>query len=152
MTWITIDPGLTGTGWAVWDHRVLCESGSISGGDGEWHERATHITDAIATIAMLAKISKAYYELPQFIQSRYEVNASGDLIKLTICAGMIAGRLTSQALVTPVRIIDWKGQLDKKLTLARVKLALSKRGGKLTGTTTHEADAVGIGLYLLGEF
>ena len=95
---------------------------------------------------------KAFYELPQFIQGRYEVNASGDLVKLCICAGMIAGRLSASCNLKPIRIIDWKGQLSKELTLARVKLALSKRGATLAGTTTHEADAVGIGLYLLGEF
>lgn len=152
MSWITIDPGLTGTGWAVWRHRELVASGAVKGGEGEWYERASHIADSVAEAAKPYDPDQLFYELPQFIQSRYEVNASGDLVKLTICAGMIAGRMMQRAVIKPIRIIDWKGQLDKKLTLARIKVALTKRGSKLAGTTTHEADAVGIGLYLLGEF
>lgn len=150
--WISIDPGLSGTGWAVWERRTLKASGSVSQRGDDWYVRATAIADKVNTIAADWVVTKAFFELPQFIQGRYEVNASGDLVKLCVTTGLIMGRLPAIVVVEPVRVIDWKGQLSKELTLTRVSVALSTRGYKLQTATTHEVDAVGIGLYKLGEF
>lgn len=112
------------------------------------------IGETVAQIAAANTVARMYYELPQFIQGRYEVNASGDLVKLCIVAGVIAGRL-HRAHVKPIRIVDWKGQLSKEKTkerVAQILLGVMPGGYRLSSTTTHEVDAVGIGLYIIGEF
>src|SRR6185369_8366679 len=153
MSWMSIDPGLSGTGWAVWHQKNLIASGAIGPQRhiDDWHDRAMEIGNQVFQIATDNDVQRAYYELPQYLNARYEVNASGDLVKLCVVAGIIAGRL-HRGHVKPVRIIDWKGQLSKENTLLRVIRLLAQRGRKLSTTTSHEADSVGIGLYIQGEF
>jgi len=76
----------------------------------------------------------------------------GDLVTLAHLVGCIHGKLVPFATCTfaPVLINDWKGSLPKDICESRIKSLLPK--WKPTTTTTHEIDAVGIGLYCKGLF
>jgi hypothetical protein len=151
--WISVDPGLGGMGWALWVGKRLVRSGAITAPHKlEWFRRAQWAGSLLAQKTDEARIG--FYELPQFLASRYEVNASQDIIKLTMAAGIAVGILEAQnCTMHPVRIIDWKGQVSKELCNARVRKILARyQPGYTMGGTTHENDAIGIGLFILGRF
>jgi len=81
-------------------------------------------------------------------------DARQDIIKLTTISGIIIGVVANKnnLICGPIRIIDWKGQVKKDVIKRRVEKRLERRGEKLSTKASHEFDAVGIGLYVLGEF
>ena len=80
------------------------------------------------------------------------VAARGDLVKLSIFVGMLCYR--ARLLVGPenvffVPVNQWKGQLSKELVELRIKKFYASRNFHAK-FTSHEWDAVGIGLHVLG--
>jgi Holliday junction resolvasome RuvABC endonuclease subunit len=148
--YLTIDPGLAGTGWAVWDISwklkcwgVIYESRELTG--AEWHLRALDIANRVEILAMQHKIKIAYIEQPAFFQSAggQTTARSGALIKLTTLVGMIMSKLKT---ITPVAVNKWKGQLPKNIVIERIQALLPD-----VKAHTHAWDAIGLGLYLKGD-
>ena len=94
---------------------------------------------------------RGHYEEPQFFEGgRGIVTArGGSLVKLCLLAGMIAGRLSvTMHTVRLVPVRDWKGSCPKDVMEPRILRKL-KGWNPVTGTT-HELDAVGLGMYIRG--
>ena len=96
----------------------------------------------------------SYIEYPMIMQSPGGTASSrrGDLVKLAIAAGQLARTFSGPPLTEPVRWVEigmWKGQMSKHATLMRVQ---RKMGENYRPFRSHEIDAVGIGLYVLGRF
>jgi hypothetical protein len=75
---------------------------------------------------------------------------SGAVVKLAVMSGLICGNLhyKYKCDLIPVPVNTWKGQLPKEICNRRVEAIMNFKPGK----TTHELDAIGIGLWTLGAF
>jgi hypothetical protein len=164
---ICIDPGLNGTGWAVFDRedgpiRFPIASGSISVERKKhpWWTECKIIAELIRNQMQHYGCFGVYIELPKFFESAgagMSAARDGDLVRLSVLTGMIFGACSSQMLVSsivPVAITDWKGQLPKEMCNDRVvkKLRTVYPKWKPSTNTTHELDAIGIGLFVKGWF
>jgi len=95
----------------------------------------------------MGSLWRVYCELPFIAQDAGKASISAakqDVIKLTVVAGMIAAMCSCDFRF--VRVIDWKGQLPKHLVKKRVVRALN--GHILSSRTSHEIDAIGIGMFI----
>jgi hypothetical protein len=168
MVNLSIDPGIMGTGVAVWNafsHKwdqpvspLACWNILPSKGEREWLEKAACISSQIGgyihnlqregrTIACL------YCEFPEF-QDSVTGNASvrkGDLFKLCFLIGAIAEICWNNDIAfEPVKVSEWKGQLPKKTVIKRIKEIIP--GVIELGPVSHSWDAIGLGLYKKGCF
>lgn len=144
---------MTGTGVAIFEGEKLTFHNSIEGKKGhDWEARSSQIVMQLAClIDGYKRIDAVYIERPQFMDStKGRVSASSDgLFKLCFHYGRIYQLLFYAGLkINQVRIIDWKGQLNKMQTDKRVKAILPN----FQPIKDHDCDAVGIGLYILGKF
>jgi hypothetical protein len=154
---IGIDPGLTGTGLAIFRRKILVRVGTVtvsSSKQPNWQDRAMTIAMTVRTICMpytdgngCADAMHAFIEYPAFHQSAggQMVARRGDLLKLTYLTGLIAGHL-SPINFTLVPVIQWKGTLPKEVTQERIRRELLPRQLNLI-KSHHSYDAVGIALY-----
>lgn len=145
---ISIDPGIRGTGYAVWDNKWnLIEHGILTSKEDEWHSKFPDLSVQMVRIIRKHKIKKAYIEEPQKFQGKFGdmVANRGDLVKLSMFVGFLSGRMNIQ--VECVRVIDWKGTLPKDVVEKRVERLIPGLKAK-----SHAIDAIGIGLYVKGVF
>jgi hypothetical protein len=156
---ITIDPGLGGTGWATWNRferkRLTApnDSGSIPApsADLSMWRRIDCILTQIQMVCHRELVFEVIVECPQFFEGGRGLAAArdGDLVSLSILAGAILAVATRKSesghLVT---VNEWKGNMSKELTRERVSSKLPDY--RLRTNTTHESDAVGLGLYVKG--
>lgn len=152
---LTVDPGLGGTGLAFWDddpapyHTAVLKRIPLAPLDMEaWLAQAFSITERFGAMV------RAYQPVHVAIEGQaiwdntataYAAAKRGDVLKLAVLAGMLAGRAYQNgAVVSFLSPARWKGQLPKRTVIARIKRKL--------GVTypDHIADAVGMGLYLRG--
>ncbi len=177
-TRMSIDPGLGGTGYAVWSVTKFDElvppidSGAIMPTscwkDWDWIRRMDAMSDLLSLKCQEHRVEEAWMELPAFMEGGSGVGMAaarkGDLVKLVALFGSIAGRCFQTtrspycfnaltAKLNPVGVAEWKGQLPKDVCNERVLKRMKKfPGWKPTTKTTHELDAVGIGLWAKGFF
>lgn len=158
---LSIDPGLTGTGWAAWEPPFRRPSAigviKIRNKD-EWWIRCQQVADEIATMC-----DRQSWVVAEFTEYHAAVTSSmgwktGDLQRLTFLCGVIAGRVYPTRF-TPVTASGWKGQLPKDVAAARVQKLIGRKACRRLGlpeiqrrSDTHAWDAVGIGLWALGRF
>lgn len=159
-TIMTVDPGLGGTGWAVWGRDTFdnlvppLSSGSIDPRSGDLqHERSFSIADQIHQLALRNSVFVVYIEYPMFMESSgkgMSAARGGDLVTLSVLVGMIASRVADgrSTLYCPVEIPTWKGGMNKDITKTRVLDLLPDYSPSTS--TTHEIDAIGIGLHVKG--
>ncbi len=144
---ITIDPGMTGTGWAIWDNGRLQRYGVITPPKNfKWQDKCLCVVKQLRALGWTMEgRQEAYVEQPALMGgAKGDVTArSGGLVKLTLLVGMIMNELDAKG----VEVRDWKGQLPKEVVEKRVRELLPKCKAK-----SHAIDAVGIGLYILGRF
>lgn len=151
---VTIDPGSEGTGIAFFNGKLHPKATqSISSDKIMWRDKCDDIMYRIE--AFLLKWAKensviVYCESPQFFETARGLTAarSDALAKLTTLYGRI-WQLTRH-LACPFQPLDigkWKGQLNKQQTEQRVFKILAQ-----TYKTSHETDAVAMGLFLKGIF
>lgn len=156
---MTVDPGLKGTGYAIWRARHWDRSSpptevgvihpQISvGNDLDGMRRSKEIANRLWDLTTGWNCTHVFVEDPAYFDSAGgQMSARrGDLKKLVFLAGMICGRLIYQSQI--VRVNDWKGQLPKVVVEARVRSALGD--DNCEGYHSHIWDAVGMGLYLKG--
>ena len=145
---MTIDPGISGTGWAVWSREWKLKSFGISTcSNGEWKEKMEEIGIQLNEVIKKHRVSCAHIEEPRKFQGVFGnmVADKGDLVKLSIFVGFLTGYLNVRA-VGYVPVIVWKGTLSKKIVEERVKKIFPNLNVK-----SHAIDAIGIGLYLRGQ-
>lgn len=151
---ISIDPGLNGTGWAIWKKGNFLVTGIICPPKKyEWFDRARMITRDLSILVNDNGIENMHIEYPAYFGSvgGRMVAGGGGLVKLAFLTGMICGRAVDLDLkINLVEVNKWKGQLPKKIVEARIKKILGKRTTK--DFKTHIYDAVGIGLWAQGRF
>ena len=161
----TVDPGLNGTGWAIWSQvkssgQHPLASGVIHDkreGGSDWFPSGVHIVDRL--IAQLENEdffeqpdgrSEVIIEYPGYWEGSpvSQTSArSGSLIKLACLVGMMADRCSVyRCRVTFITPQQWKGNLPKGI----IHKEILKRLG--TKYREHEADAIGMGLYIKGAF
>jgi Holliday junction resolvasome RuvABC endonuclease subunit len=152
---LSIDPGLDGTGWALWDENwelgPHVSNAVPSKGHMEWNERAHYIATYLSELAKKETPCQVASEYPAFFQSAggQTTAASGALVKLTYLVGCIGMAMYDLGydlqLVSPTA---WKGQLPKTVVEGRIRKIFP--GWQPTRKASHEWDAVGIGAYALG--
>ena len=163
---ISIDPGIRGTGIAVWNANpgqwtklqppmhvgnLYPSSHANYTLDTRWFHAAQEIALAIESIAFeKTTITHAYIEYPSYFASYIGQAAAerGDLVKLTTLVGMLAHIFRDRAYLVPVN--HWKGQLPKTVVEARIRSLLGD--DNCNGWKSHTWDAVGIGLFMKGHF
>ena len=165
-TIMTVDPGLGGTGYAIWERTDFdkcvppVESGSLAPSDfpyckdKPWWVAAFAIATTLRNRCQRFAVAAVYLEQPAFMEGGKGLAAArdGDLVKLTSLYGIIAGHCcdSGSRLFVPVPISEWKGNMPKDVCHPRIFKKLP--GWKPGTSTTHEVDAVGIGLYVKGFF
>lgn len=98
-------------------------------------------------------IQHVYCEYPAYFEKgRGAIAAAqGDLVKLACSVGAIITACDfAEIPLTFVEVMKWKGTMSKHATKQRIIRRLSNVD--LSGITSHEWDAVGIGLFVRGEF
>lgn len=161
---LTVDPGITGTGWAAWsvaewkDRVPPVEVGVIIPDNApcnKWHDQGRKIYHRLAAIYARYNCSGVYVEWPNFRGGAVgqSVAASGDLGKLYYAASLCLalGLIPGQGgFGEPVPVVQWKGQLPKAVVAERIVKRLGQNVCDQLGIDDHAWDAVGIGMYLKG--
>ena len=154
MRAISVDPGVSGTGYVLWES--LCTTkvtvlsfGVLASKEKQWAARAAEIGRTVADLAREAKVSRVWCELPAYWGTfkQHSWAAQGSLVKQAVLVGtMLAVPWVAKTvrIVSLVPVADWKGQLPKPVVEARVRKIL---GGQSRGFESHAWDAAGIGLY-----
>lgn len=153
---VTVDPGTIGIGVALFNTDIPNSIGpsfvdSIEDRSKDWEERLEvnlRFYKHFLKLKHETKPLKAIFiERPKYFESyKGQTAATSDaLFKLIFAYGriwQISTQFTSRVYAIPVN--DWKGQLTKEHIISRI---YQKIGRKFK---SHDADAVGMGLWLLG--
>lgn len=169
---LTIDPGLDGTGVAVWGAEGVAPVAVFT-----IHPRAAMLKvpdrlEASGVSSLLSwawvgageqlgvelnlqleqfdPISHVYCEWPALFggASGHIAAARGDLGKIYWACGIIA-RVAAQhrAHFYPVPVAVWKGQLPKPIVVSRCKQRLGPAAARFKDCDEHSWDAIGLGLW-----
>jgi len=159
---MTIDPGVNGTGVAIWDSHAGVPNNKIPifantmsiGGRMHWRNKVESYMHTILSILdVYSGCNYVYIEEPIYMESaKGQVSARSDALeKLIYCASFYAGYLTAMnQKVEFIRIIDWKGNMPKDVVERRIRKILGD--SICENIHNHAWDAVGIGLHLQGLF
>ena len=155
---ISVDPGLGGTGYAVWKGKHTWgelnpfEIGVINcRGDKPFEEQVKVIVGLLHKELYWKDVNEVALEWPKLHSGSAKSHMSavkGDLFKLTYLIGALAQSFSSQKIVL-VPVINWRGQLPEPVLKRRIEKLIKE---DLSEVTPHEIDAVGIGLYMQGRF
>jgi len=168
---ITCDPGLPGAlaFWDIeqWEYAVssirknpsIIPPSPLLGTfefDGEKINTSYEDACGFALQCILSRLSglsvvRFFYERPKVFSSYKSIAAaeSGSISKLAFFTGRLHEFFNSNfsSKVFPVDVIKWKGSLPKGVVHSRVEQVF---GEKLT-LSSHEIDAIGIGLFILSR-
>ena len=160
---LSIDPGLGGTGFALWLDGKLQKVGIIKprSTDSDYYDRGMSIAEGYNNLLVeiepkrsdVENLNVVYIEYPAFFGGAggTMVAARGDLVKLSWIAGTICGlSIARNWIPIMVNVHDWKGQLPKDVVISRIKDKYPEVG--VFDIQSHAWDAVGIGLYAQGRF
>jgi hypothetical protein len=144
---LSIDPGLGGTGWALWTHAKAPDAVGV-----RCEELANKLIFTVDEHAVMRDSTFVYLEMPQHMGGRKGIAAqAGSVYVLTFLVGYLAARLRPCQVIV-VNPGEWKGQLPKDVVQRRIERIIGKRKCEDLGIKTHAWDAVGIGLHALGRF
>lgn len=167
MKFLTLDPGLEGTGLALWraernykDNRggwfrsenyELLKCLNLTSRCGSWWDRGLDLCHQLDRVLEEENPLMCFLEEPSYFdgQKGQMVARRGDLVKLCTVYGMLYRTCDRNGghEVVSVSIMRWKGQLPKHLVERRVRSRLRLETRKYT---SHEIDAIGIGLHVMG--
>lgn len=162
MNRITIDPGITGTGVALWsiadwskkvvpiDARILTPDDNL-----DWVGNCQLLTQKLSIYVAANDVHHADVEFPQYFQSAvgHAATADGKIYKLACLIGCFMGVLWHvNARCNPILVNTWKGQLPKPAVIARIKRHLPEINDVNFKIDSHAWDAVGIGMFAKGFF
>ncbi len=160
-----IDPGLGGTGWAFYSilptngkRNPQCphSSGSFKPkGSADWQTKAEAIWSWFEGHLATFQINALVMEAPEAWLTDSTGLASvqrGDVFKLMYLIGGLADIARRRGIRVPIILAprEWKGQLPKAVTEKRVRKAFSQSEWAPQTKTSHEMDAVGMGLAAQG--
>lgn len=143
---MTVDPGLGGTGWALFESfdKPPSHYGVLEDRKGKWVDRARRIANDFGGLVRGFENPAVIIEWPGFWGGSVKSFASmerGDLFKLCFLIGnMSAWCENPPHLISPQ---VWKGQLSKEAVKNRIIRAY---GAEWKEVGDHIADAIGIGL------
>lgn len=155
---LAIDPGLQGTGVAIWKGKtstpILADVLTSRGAESkEWIDRVNRIAIQVQELAIEHNVRHIVCEMMEMhMSARAQMMwKSGDFQRTLFLIGAIYGVCESFIVgfdVTPPS--QWKGQLPKSVTIKRVRRILGDRTCERLGIDKHAWDAVGIGLWHMG--
>lgn len=153
---LSVDPGLAGTGWALWEEEGdLVGAGNVYSKEKEIEKQCvdlvSNLYDIIDNTVGMEKIVHIYCEYPAVFGgvSGQMVAMKGDVVKLAVFCGFLIGNLDKDFTYVPVNV--WKGQLPKPVVVRRIKKIVSLH--RLSKEPkSHTWDAIGIGLWAQGRF
>lgn len=148
--YLSIDPGLAGTGWAVWNKTGRLKKHGVLTPKASAVSKKAFLARELCNIAQVEKVVEAWIEYPaKFGGVKGNMVANrGDLVKLAELVGYIEAALNMLDItVEPIPVMKWKGQLPKDIVIKRILRILPDCKAK-----SHDWDAIGIGLYKLGRF
>lgn len=156
-----IDPGLGGTGWALFDGLCIragkpvpkppIQWGTFTDTRGAWLARARRIAAAVA--GLCHAYSTDLWLILEWVRlwggsAKSQAGAgSGNLFKLAALTGMLAAAAPGGRCPLLIPAERWKGQLPKRVVYDRVTQAW---GEEFVGINEHALDAVGMGLAAQG--
>ena len=152
---MTIDPGLSGTGYSVWhnDTLILCRQ-IIPENNLTMEDKAKVIKKMLIEAINYRRIDHVAIEYPKVFggATNMAIAMRGDIVKLAWFVGYICGAIVTNRCVTYelVPVNTWKGQLPKSVIENRVRKIFPDPENKLS-IKGHAIDAVGIGLFLKGK-
>jgi len=155
--YVSIDPGIEGTGWAVWDagdewNMVArpVETGVIfpgrrKGDESDFVSKSDRVIKKLHVVVKSICPKKVWCEFPKLMESNYAATASGNIFKLAYFVGRVNELCSAYGTFIPVDVNDWKGQMPKPAVDARIARLLRN-----AEYPDHASDAVGIGLWAKG--
>lgn len=167
---VSIDPGIEGTGLAVWNDaswdtlvppiHVYSNIHHVGMNEGTWLTRMLSISKQVQALldtltVQNQKLLHVYIEWPHYRADHVgqTATAKGDIHKLSALIGSLTSLAATRygAVVHLVPVADWKGQLPKYVVRDRI---LKHFGEPVCEGSLHIRqhgwDAVGIGLYAKG--
>ena len=108
------------------------------------YQKVMSLTQHLKTLCKMNKIGSFYIEYPMVMSQ--QIALSGNLTKLAWGVGVICGALLPLKM-TLVEVKKWKGQLPKEIVAKRIDKRLPG-----LNIESHAYDAIGIGLFMKGEF
>lgn len=158
---IALDPGLQGTGLAIWPDatwgEVLSPSEVVVFNPVRgltWEAQGQNHALRLQKHLGRRRVVRAYCEVPVFYASSaggHMAAATGDLVKLSFAVGCLAGAIPLGRF-EGVKVPEWKGQLSKPIVELRIRKILGDICCQHLNIKTHAWDAVGIGLWAMGKF
>ena len=164
-TVFTVDPGAAGTGVAIWESHAW-DYGSYFNINQK--RKQIEVVKPIQHLVKRHKTQEVYFdwfvklmddfncrvvycEKPAYMGASSEkgqmVAEKGDLVTLSAFVGSLRG-VTWLSRRIPFYLVDvvvWKGTLDKEIIKDKIRNVWPECGAK-----SHDWDAIGIGMYLLG--
>lgn len=163
---LSIDPGYAAMGWALWTGKhlkakllqagVFQEKSRVT--NVTWHQKVNAFQERLFVLLNIPfgkTINYVVCEEMQMMGGRGGAAAANtSLLGLAGTVGMWAAwAYTYEATFQLAPVSTWKGNLPKSVVAKRVKEKLSKPELQLlTRNTSHDWDAVGIGLWFQGRF
>lgn len=148
MKKLTVDPGIIGTGYAVWarDWSLISWGQIQPRKDRTLEQRSSLILSTLKMLIMKYTAMELYIEYPAVFSGKLGIAIAkrGDIVKLAFVTGIICGISWKRFNLVPVN--KWKGQLPKEVVKKRINKIFPNYVLK-----DHEYDAVGLGLYLRGD-
>lgn len=151
---ISIDPGITGTGLAIWDYPTKTikhtEVITVPSRDNKisWEIRSELVLRQCWSVFESYRPQIIYCERPTYFATTEKgLKSAGDKAfeKLVFFTGSLWGlAITQNIMWNFIEIQDWKGQMSKEIVIARLDKKFPNNTFK-----THVYDAVGIGLFAL---
>lgn len=154
---ISVDPGVVGTGYAVWQSpeennwgksckpiSTGCIKPSIKNKES-FLNRSTFTTEQFQHLFLLYEVNQVAVEYGKFFESSlgFAAASGGDLAKLLFVTGRIVECCyRNDSFAFSVLVNDWKGTMTKKIVDHRIKREIGCE------YDNHESDAVGIGLWV----
>jgi hypothetical protein len=157
---VTIDPGLNGTGVAVWNAERLVMSAVLSlrhkiASHENWLHRISILDRGVEDYLrpLTSQMKLWVVEFPE-LHGGIAGEASlrrGDLFKLAaLCGRLTRTAHTLGASVEFVHPTAWKGQLPKRVVIQRIRKFMGANAPPQL--RDHESDAIGLGLWMQGRF
>lgn len=152
---LTIDPGLSGTGYAYFYEGQLkiCRQ-IIPDPKMTMEDKAFTIKTMILQAIAYFDIEEVFIEYPKVFggATNYAIAMRGDIVKLAWLVGYLCGamRTSKKTRYTLLPVNTWKGQLPKNVVENRVRKVYPVSNDKMK-IEGHAIDAVGMGLYLQGK-
>jgi Holliday junction resolvasome RuvABC endonuclease subunit len=158
---ITLDPGISGTGIAVWSSKkwkeqlvnpVHCEN-LYPKEKKDFVVKTNSLLRKIENLFEIYDIKELWCEMPEFFDDAggHMAAKKGDLVKLVFFVGAVAGICyTNGVHFRSIKPSEWKGQTSKEMVIRKIRYLLPEI--HRINPKSHSYDAIGIGLWAQGFY